>query len=1143
MKTASRFPDHPPVDIVAGRNREVNAASERSVMRMLRIAGLICMLLSMVHQNVQAQTEWKENYVTLANDEQTNPSLAMPSNSAYTVVVWEDSRDSGGTVTDIYAQKIDNINGLPQWLPVDGVPVCRAPYGQYNPRAAFDTLGHVMIVWEDARCDTTNFAIYAQCLEVSDGSIVTNWLTDGNRVSDTTQHAERPRIVGTGDGAYIAWEDWRNWHSSHSDSLHRDIYLQFLYSATATYPQGGTYSWIEGGIHVPLANSYDDRNVELDRDSHWMQAQDTKDRDGVILAYESKRTISSTTGDSVYIIYANCIDPNGDHNTDWGGTWSNSDARCASSDEEQLNPRIVVEGREHGLGDSTFAIVWQDAREHPDTPVKYHIIGQVMDRITGERIGTSTGIEICTIPGTQQHPELTIYEESEDPAQSIPYFSRVICVWEDLRDYVDNGVDVYCAVMDGTDGNIVTAGGTAGDAVAIPLLDQDQPKVDHYPDDAEAFIVWRSRLTSDDIWYTSIDLETLNFSQTAGLGKEVSGAKGDQVNPQVGGDVFVFADYRRKPILYDGTEDWNIYAETPGECVGPKDMNWRDMFAEVTPYGDAEHMRLALDDNHNTFVVWQEAGAGGGTDVYIQKLDVDGVPRWPNSGIKLNTSEAFNPDVTVSDSIGGAQAVWQQSSGGADSVYYAKLSPTGAIAYRASICEGFKPVIDYTDSVYYHTGSTHLEPPNFHAMIAAVKSTGDVDVCWNGSGTGWEHEIISSIQWDAREVQMCSTLSGGYYLSIIGVSARTKCVVPVCGHNERGGDYTVGGTDLYAYFYGADIDRDENSIYGNGHKNGCIVVCGGATPNTDLVSYHLNADAGNAISAKTVLTAVGADEAARYPSICPDSSLNPMNNDAGILVAWDWEWNSAGNQVHDVYTNRLSSVAGNWVLSDPASIRLLSSNDSAFYPDIARLRGCIGDTTAFIVFEFEDEICSPNRPIEVSGNWVIYDSSSVYRGVKWCGHKQMGPGAGSYTQRHPRVLTSVDGSVNVFWYDSRGSTDLVMGTRSWPVDSIDIEWGKKAEERYPLPVANVRLGENYPNPVSLNRSATSYVSVDVRSECNVVIELYDNLGRLVGAVHDGYMSTGTHILDLDVGHLRPGMYHYLLRTDTGLETRGMIVIR
>jgi hypothetical protein len=38
------------------------------------------------------QTEWKDNYLTLAKDDQTNPSIARPSNAAYTIVVWEDDR-------------------------------------------------------------------------------------------------------------------------------------------------------------------------------------------------------------------------------------------------------------------------------------------------------------------------------------------------------------------------------------------------------------------------------------------------------------------------------------------------------------------------------------------------------------------------------------------------------------------------------------------------------------------------------------------------------------------------------------------------------------------------------------------------------------------------------------------------------------------------------------------------------------------------------------------------------------------------------------------------------------------------------------------------------------------------------------------
>jgi hypothetical protein len=1081
-----------------------------------------------------AQTEWKENYVTLAENNQTNPSLAMPSVVDYTITVWEDTRDSGRLTTDIYAQKIDNTNGLPQWLPVDGVPVCQAPYNQHNPRAAYDTLDHVMIVWEDERCDINKPAIYAQCLNVSDGSVVTNWLINGNRVSDTTQHAERPRIVGTGDGAYIAWEDWRNWHSSDPDSLHRDIYLQFMYSATATYPQGGNYAWADGGIPVPASNSYDDRNVELDRDSYWMQAQDSKDRDGVVLSYESKREWSDMLSDSVYIVMANRFDPDGNRD------WSNQDIRCADTTQEQLNPRIVVEGREHGTGDSTAVVVWQDAREHPGTPVAYHIIGQVLNKITGSLIGDQGGIDICTFDGTQQNPELSLYEESEDPGLSIPYLSRVICVWEDLREYGSRSIDVYCSVLDGTDGSIVTATGTDGEEVATVENAQDQPKVDHFPGDKDAYIVWRNRLTTYDIWYQGMDLKLLQFSQAMGSGKEVTGAKGDQVNPQVGGDVFVFADHRRQPIEYDRTEDWNIYAETPGECVGPKDMNWRDMFAEVTPYGDAGHMRFAVDHSNNTYVVWEEGTSDAAHDVYIQKIDVDGVPRWPNSGIKLNTSTAFHPEVTISDSTGGAQVVWQQSASGTDSVYYAKLSPMGSFVYRRFVCEGSKPVIDYTDTVY-NSSDSKLVAPSFHANIASVNASGGVDYSWNYSGTGWTKKTFSNgyLGCTASEVQLRSALGGGLYMAIVGQSSGSPFLAAVV--NQKYSAQNVR-KHAYPYFYGLDIERDDNGIAELGNKNGCIVVCGGSTANTNLVSYWMKADS-NKVSPPLTLVSAGANDHARYPAICPDSSLNPVTHDGGILAAWDWEYYGGVSQVHDIETNQLSSTGVNWVFSHPTPVRMLTLTDSATYPDIARLRGFIGDTAAFIVYEGTNETCSPNRPLEIYGNWVIYDSTSIHRGGRWVSPQRIGPGAGSYTQRHPMIRTSVDSSVNVYWYDARGPVDLVMGTRTWAVDSMTINWGKKVAEDRILPVASIRLGENYPNPLSLSKSCVSYVVIEASEEGTVRLELYDNLGRQAGMVYKGRLTVGQHDLQFDVSRLSPGMYHYLLRLETGMHSRGLIIVR
>lgn len=716
-------------------------------------------------------------------------------------------------------------------------------------------------------------------------------------------------------------------------------------------------------------------------------------------------------------------------------------------------------------------------------------------------------------------------------------------MWEDLREYIDRGIDVYCAVLDGTDGAIVTPAGTSGEEVCTSENDQDQPKVDHFPSDDEAYFVWRDDAATFNIWYQSLDLDQLVFSQPAGIGTEVAGAKGDQVNPQVGGNVFVFADKRRQAIRYDDTEDWNIYAQTPGECVGPKDMGWRDMFAEVTPYSDATHMRFAVDDDGNTFVVWEEGMMDNPHDVYIQKLDVDGVPRWPNSGIQLNTSASSHPEVTISDSLGGAQVVWQQSSGGSDSVYYAKLSPMGAFTHYVPVAVGSKPVIDYTDSVWRYNYYDKVVAPNYHAYIAAVNNSGGIDYYVNADGTGWQHDGLTYTQLGgatSSEVQIKSSLGGGCYITVIGQSAGNPCLIAVVARNEQAGDWARSNVTSFPYFHGADIERDDNGSPPMGEKYGCIVACGSMTANNNLVSFFLDADS-KTINGPHGLLGPGLQEWARYPAICPDSSINPTYHDGGILAAWDWEYDN-GHQVHTVQTNKLSFDGTNWVFSIPSSVNLTFHFDSALYPDIARIR-IPGDTAAFIVFEGQGEFCSPTRPIEIFGDWVIYGSSSIHRGVQWGTPKLIGPGAGDYTQRHPLALTSTGNAVNVYWYDARGPVDHLMGTRTWAVDSIDIDWGKAARDAPVLPIGTIRLGESYPNPLSLGRSRVSRIIVETASEQTVRLELYDNLGRLAGIVHDGILTSGRHELRFDVSPLRPGMYHYLLRSGEGLSSRGLIVVR
>jgi hypothetical protein len=204
-------------------------------------------------------------------------------------------------------------------------------------------------------------------------------------------------------------------------------------------------------------------------------------------------------------------------------------------------------------------------------------------------------------------------------------------------------------------------------------------------------IVWKrphASVTNADIHYQSVRIPQWDLNKPAN-GWPVTEAKGDQSHPQVSGNVFVYEDARRKPIgastYSEGQDDVNIYCETPGSCVGSKEMGWRDMFAEWTPQSGIAHMRIIVDESDSSiFVAWDETRAGL-LSVYAQKFDKDGVPRWTNNGVRVSESgvEAEYPDIAV-DRAGGAQLVYEYLNGstGREEIHYARVLSNGAISRR-----------------------------------------------------------------------------------------------------------------------------------------------------------------------------------------------------------------------------------------------------------------------------------------------------------------------------------------------------------------------------------------------------------------------------------------------------------------------------
>jgi len=286
-----------------------------------------------------------------------------------------------------------------------------------------------------------------------------------------------------------------------------------------------------------------------------------------------------------------------------------------------------------------------------------------------------------------------------------------------------------------------------------------------------------------------------------------------------------------------------------------------------------------------------------------------------------------------------------------------------------------------------------------------------------------------------------------------------------------------------------------------------------------------------------------ANEYATQPALCADNSLN--NGRGGMLVAWDWEHRPSSTQVHDVHSNQLTYDGTDWAPAHPSVVTVTSSSTTySMYPDIALIKDPSGrdDTTAFVVWEDILEQCSPSRPKEVVGNWVLYDSISTNRGKQWSTPKMIGPGGGSYTQLRPMAKTSKDTTVNVFWYDDRAATELVMGTRVWPAGS-DIDWAK-ASRKPPVAVsAVIRFGECYPNPLSLTRSTQSNIALEADQAGTIRLMLYDNLGRVAAVIHEGGIREGRHVYRLNAAGLSPGLYHYVLISDQGTATRGLIIVR
>ena len=419
-----------------------------------------------------------------------NGLLAVWSIEGGIIAAWQDDRHAD---TDIYAQRA-NSQGESQWV-VDGVPVCTAAGSQLWLQGTSDGAGGAILVWLDLRDGESD--LFAQRID-ADGSImwpVGSPSLDGVPVCADSEHQSWAQVVSDGaGGAIVSWEQGTNPNALHAQRLDPDGEIQ--------WPTG---SPSESGVAVSATNG-----VKI-----WSRMV-PDGVGGAVLAWTDGRNNPTTNFD----IYAQRISGSGV--TLWPG-----DVPVCTKTSGQKYPAIAA------VASGGAFLTWFHSNEE--------IWAQHINH-NGTSQWTTDGIMIVdsSVDGM-----FTLRGVADGRGGAV-------FVWEDLRDYVTTGRDLFAQRLTST-GPVWPAGGVI---ISAATGDQKEPAIGS-PRDGSVVIAWTDYRVgggSSDVYALEITEGTVFSGPPNGLAVSTAdyGQYGSVIGASGFGDaVLVWKDSRNLPTLVD----------------------------------------------------------------------------------------------------------------------------------------------------------------------------------------------------------------------------------------------------------------------------------------------------------------------------------------------------------------------------------------------------------------------------------------------------------------------------------------------------------------------------------------------------------------------------------------------------------------
>jgi len=347
-----------------------------------------------------------------------------------------------------------------------------------------------------------------------------------------------------------------------------------------------------------------------------------------------------------------------------------------------------------------------------------------------------------------------------------------IITWQDGRN-PSSGWDMYVQRMDASGTPVWTANGVA---LCNAVNYQYYPRA--ISDGAGgAIVAWYDHRNGGDYNIYIQRVDAAGTPMWAVDGVAVCAAANDQIAEEIvsdgaGGAIVVWQDLR-------GGVAYDIYAQRVDASGVPK---WAADGVPVCTAADQQTQPAIVSDGAGGVVVaWQDLRNGVGEDIYAQRMDGAGAPRWTPDGVALSAAANFQLSPAIAaDGAGGAIVAWEDYRSGVRYDVYAQL------------VDGAGNPKWLTDGVALCTASNSQS-----ALDMAADGMGGAVVTWRDYRSGSNYDIYAqrvdgsgNTLWTVDGAALC-TVSGNQLYPVVAGGTNGFIVSWV--------DYRTGTNyDLYA---------------------------------------------------------------------------------------------------------------------------------------------------------------------------------------------------------------------------------------------------------------------------------------------------------------------------------------------------------